>query len=96
MSILIKPIISEKMTANGEKFNRYGFVVNSDANKIQIREAIQKMYGVTVEVVRTMNYVGKMKTRNTKSGAVSGRVNKNKKAIVSLKSGESIDFYSSI
>ena len=96
MSILIKPIITEKMTANGEKFNRYGFVVGHEVNKIQIKEAVEKMYGVAVDSVRTMNYVGKVKTRNTKSGAVSGRVNKNKKAIVFLKKGETIDFYSSI
>ena len=96
MGILIKPIITEKMTANGEKFNRFGFVVNATANKIQIKEAVQKMYGVTVDAVRTMNYIGKVKTRNTKSGAVNGKVNENKKAIVSLKKGETIDFYSSI
>ena len=96
MSILIKPIITEKMTANSEKYNRYGFVVNSEANKIQIKNAIEKMYGVTVNSVKTMNYVGKVKFRNTTQGTVSGRVYKNKKAIVYLKSGETIDFYSSI
>ena len=96
MSILIKPIITEKMTASGEKFNRYGFVVGSQANKIQIKEAVEKMYGVTVMAVRTTNYVGKVKSRNTKSGTVTGRINKNKKAVISLKQGETIDFYSSI
>ena len=96
MNILIKPIITEKMTANSEKFNRYGFIVNSEANKIQIKTAVEKMYGVTVNSVKTINYLGKVKSRNTKSGPVFGRVNKNKKAIVSLKTGETIDFYSSI
>ncbi len=95
-AIIIRPIITEKMTANSEKFNRFGFVVDSNANKIEIKNAIEKMYGVTVQAVKTMNYLGKVKSRNTKAGIVVGRVNKHKKAVVSLKQGETIDFYSSI
>lgn len=96
MEILIKPVITEKMTAAGDKLNRYGFLVDSDANKLQIKKAVEQMYGVTVEKVNTINYIGKLKTRNTKSGIVTGRVNRHKKAIVSLKEGETIDFYSNI
>ncbi|MEO6884599.1 MAG: 50S ribosomal protein L23 [Bacteroidia bacterium] len=96
MEVLIKPIITEKMTSMGEKFNRYGFVVDSRVNKIQVKEAVEKMYGVTVSSVNVINYIGKMKTRNTTKGVVSGRVNRNKKAIVTLKKGETIDFYSGI
>ncbi len=96
MSVLIKPIITEKMTAGSEKHNRYGFVVASTANKIEIKQAIEKNYGVTVTSVRTMNYVGKVKARNTTQGLAIGRLNKHKKAVVYLKQGETIDFYSSI
>jgi large subunit ribosomal protein L23 len=96
MSVIIKPIITEKMTAAGEKLNRYGFVVDVNANKVDIKKTVEKMYGVTVEAVNTQNYVGKVKTRNTTRGVAIGRVNRNKKAIVTLKKGETIDFYSSI
>lgn len=96
MEILIKPIITEKMTAQGEKFNRYGFVVAKDANKLEIKAAIEKMYGVKVDSVNTQQYVGKVKTRNTTRGVAVGRVNRNKKAYVTLKEGEVIDFYASI
>lgn len=96
MSIIVKPIITEKMTAAGEKFNRYGFVVARKANKIEIKNAVEQMYGVTVETVNTQNYIGKIKSRNTKAGVVTGLVNRHKKAVVTLKEGETIDFYSSI
>jgi large subunit ribosomal protein L23 len=96
MSIIIKPVITEKMTAAGEKFGRYGFIVDRKANKIEIKQAVEKMYGVTVNTVNTQNYIGKMKSRNTKAGVVTGLVNKHKKAVVTLKEGETIDFYSSI
>lgn len=96
MNTIVRPIITEKMTAAGEKLNRYGFVVNENANKIDIKKAVEKMYGVTVETVNTQNYVGKIKSRNTTRGVAIGRVNKTKKAIVSLKKGDTIDFYSSI
>ena len=96
MEVIIKPIITEKMTAMGEKLNRYGFIVAKAANKIEIKKAVEKMYGVNVTAVNTSNYIGKIKSRNTKAGVVSGLAGNNKKAIVSLKSGETIDFYSNI
>lgn len=96
MEILIKPIITEKMTAQAEKLNRYGFVVAKTANKLEIKAAIEKMYGVKVDSVNTQQYVGKVKTRNTTRGIAVGRVNRGKKAIVTLKEGEVIDFYASI
>jgi large subunit ribosomal protein L23 len=96
MEILIKPIITEKMTAQGEKLNRYGFVVAKDANKLEIKAAVEKMYGVKVDSVNTQQYVGKVKSRNTTRGLAIGRVNRNKKAYVTLKQGEVIDFYASI
>lgn len=96
MSIIIKPVITEKMTAEGEKAGRYGFVVAQTANKVEIKSAIQKLYGVTVESVNTQNYLGKVKSRNTTKGLAIGRVNKHKKAIVTLKQGETIDFYAGI
>jgi large subunit ribosomal protein L23 len=96
MSIIIKPIVSEKLTAQGEKLNRYGFVVGLEANKIQIKSAIEKYYGVTVEAVNTVRYAGKVKSRNTKRGLAVGRTNSYKKAYITLKAGETIDFFSNI
>ncbi|MBA4240056.1 MAG: 50S ribosomal protein L23 [Sphingobacteriaceae bacterium] len=96
MEILIKPIITEKMTSLAEKLNRYGFVVDRSANKVQIRQAVEKMYGVKVESVNTQQYVGKVKTRNTTRGIAIGRVNRSKRAFVTLKNGEAIDFYANI
>jgi len=96
MEILIKPIITEKMTSLAEKLNRYGFVVDRSANKVQIRQAVEKMYGVKVESVNTQQYVGKVKTRNTTRGTAVGRVNRSKRAFVTLKNGEAIDFYANI
>jgi large subunit ribosomal protein L23 len=96
MEILIKPIITEKMTSLAEKLNRYGFVVDRNANKVQIRQAVEKMYGVKVESVNTQQYVGKVKTRNTTRGIAIGRVNRSKRAFVTLKNGEAIDFYANI
>ena len=96
MSIIVKPIITEKMTAQSEKMSRYGFVVEKTANKVQIKNAVEKLYGVTVAAVNTQNYVGKVKSRNTTQGMTVGRVNKHKKAVVTLKDGDVIDFYASI
>ncbi len=96
MEILIKPIITEKMTSLAEKLNRYGFVVDRSANKVQIRQAVEKMYGVKVSSVNTQQYVGKVKTRNTTRGIAVGRVNRSKRAFVTLKNGEAIDFYANI
>jgi large subunit ribosomal protein L23 len=96
MGVLVKPIITEKMTAQAEKLNRYGFVVEKTANKLQIKEAVEKMYSVKVDSVNTQQYIGKVKTRNTTRGVAVGRVNQYKKAVVTLKQGETIDFYASI
>ncbi|MEI6522291.1 MAG: 50S ribosomal protein L23 [Bacteroidota bacterium] len=96
MNILIKPVITEKMNKLTEKLNRYGFVVARGANKLQIKEAVEKTYGVTVEAVNTQNYIGKFKSRNTKNGIVSGIANRHRKAVVTLKKGESIDLYNNI
>jgi large subunit ribosomal protein L23 len=96
MEILIKPIITEKMTADGEKLNRYGFIVDKRADKPAIKAAVESIYGVKVDTVNTQQYVGKVKTRNTTRGVAVGRVNRNKKAIVTLKDGQTIDFYASI
>lgn len=96
MDILIKPIVTEKMTSHAEKLNCYGFVVDKRANKLEIKGAIEAMYGVKVDSVNTQQYIGKVKTRNTTRGVAVGRVNRNKKAIVTLKTGEVIDFYASI
>lgn len=96
MGIIIKPIVTEKMTAITEKLNRYGFRVQPDANKIEIARAIQDLYNVTVIDVNTMNYRGKNKSRYTKGGLVKGHESAFKKAIVTLKDGDTIDFYSNI
>ena len=96
MSILIKPIITEKMTNDSELFNRYGFVVNKKANKVEIKNAVEKTYGVSVEGVRTMNYPVQRNTKYTKSGVVQAMKGAYKKAIVQLAEGENIDFYSNI
>jgi large subunit ribosomal protein L23 len=96
MDILLKPIVTEKMTNQGEKFNRYGFVVARNANKLQIKKAVEELYGVTVDSVNTMRYGGKIKTRNTKSGLLKGKTIATKKAVVTLAEGNTIDFYSNI
>jgi large subunit ribosomal protein L23 len=96
MEILIKPIVTEKMTIQGEKLNRYGFIVDRRANKIEIKLAVEEMYGVKVLDVNTINYHGKRKSRFTKAGLLSGRANHYKKAIVTLAGEDKIDFYSNI
>ncbi len=96
MDILLKPIVTEKMTSQGDKFNRYGFVVAKNANKIQIKKAVEDLYGVTVDSVNTMRYGGKLKSRYTKSGLLKGRTAALKKAVVTLAEGNKIDFYSNI
>tara|TARA_R110001583_G_C5419332_1_gene387670 strand:- start:22 stop:312 length:291 start_codon:yes stop_codon:yes gene_type:complete len=96
MSVLIKPIITEKMTADSELHNRYGFVVDPKANKIQIKDAVEATYGVSVKKVRTMNYGPSRKTRYTKTGIQHGKTNAVKKAIVDVVEGDIIDFYSNL
>jgi large subunit ribosomal protein L23 len=96
MNILLKPIVTEKMTNQGDKFNRYGFIVARSANKLQIKKAVEDLYEVTVDSVNTMRYGGKVKTRNTKSGMLVGKTVSTKKAVVTLAEGNKIDFYSNI
>ena len=96
MDIMIKPIVTEKATALSEKLNRYTFCVSPDANKYQIKSLIEELYGVKVVSVNTMNYEGKRKQRYTKAGIIRGKKPAFKKAVVTLKEGETIDFYSNI
>lgn len=84
------------MTSQAEAFNRYGFLVARKANKLQIKKAVEELYGVTVESVNTINSGGKTKSRYTKSGVMKGRTAATKKAVVTLTKGETIDFYSNI
>ena len=94
--ILIKPIVTEKLTVQGDKLNRYGFVVDRSANKVEIKKAVEEMYGVSVKDVNTVNYHGKRKSRYTKAGMLTGRANHYKKAFVTLAGEDKIDFYSNI
>lgn len=96
MDILLRPIVTEKMTGQGENLNRFGFIVDRRANKIQIKKAVEEMYGVNVLAVNTMIYAGKSKSRFTRTGVISGSSNSLKKAIVTLAQGDTIDFYSNI
>ena len=96
MEVLFRPILTEKLTKLGEKLNRYGFIVDKRADKLQIKEAVEKMYDVKVDSVNTMRYSGKLKVRYTKSGVQRGRSNSYKKAVITLVEGNVIDFYSNI
>jgi large subunit ribosomal protein L23 len=96
MSILIKPIITEKAMDSSEVYNCYSFVVRKTANKIEIKSAIEKTYGVSVNKVRTMTYPIKRNTKFTKKGMVTGTKAAYKKAIVELVEGDNIDLYSNI
>jgi large subunit ribosomal protein L23 len=95
MSILKSPLVTEKISALNEK-GKYGFIVDIAANKVEIKNAVEKMYGVNVERVNTISMMGKLKTRNTKAGMLSGRKPNFKKAIVTLAEGEVIDFYGNV
>src|SRR5690606_25685738 len=96
MEILRKPILTEKASILTEKLNRYSFQLDPRANKLQIKTAIEQMFGVVVESVNTRVVTSKIKTRNTKAGAVSGRAAEYKKAVSTLKDGELIDLYSTL
>lgn len=96
MEVLKRPVLTEKMTGMGDKLNRYGFIVDNKANKIQIKNAVEAMYGVSVDAVNTMRYQGKFKMRNTTKGVAIGRTNSFKKAIVTLAEGNKIDFYGNV
>lgn len=94
--VLIKPVITEKVNKATEKFNRFYFIVDKKANKLEIKKAVEDFYGVTVAEVNTMVMPGKNKTRFTKAGFISGRKPSFKKAVVTLAEGESIDLYANI
>jgi large subunit ribosomal protein L23 len=96
MSILIKPIITEKATNDSELFNRYAFVVDKSANKIEIKKAVETAYGVSISSVKTLNYPVQKNTKFTKKGLVTGKKGGYKKAIIQLAEGESIDFYNNL
>ena len=96
MGIIVKPLVTEKMTAITEKLNRFGFIVRPEANKLEIKKEVEALYNVTVVEVNTMRYAGKNKSRYTRSGLINGRTKAFKKAIVTLKEGDTIDFYSNI
>ena len=96
MNIIIKPIVTEKVTKESEVSNRFGFVVDKRANKVQVKKAVEAAYGVTVVSVNTMNVRPDRTTKYTKSGLISGKTNAFKKAMVQVKEGETIDFYNNI
>ena len=97
MAFIIKPLVTEKMTKITEKQeNRFGFIVRPEANKLQIKKEVEDTYKVTVISVNTARYAGKRSSRYTKAGLVKGQKPAFKKAIVTLKEGETIDFYSNI
>lgn len=95
-TILIRPIITEKAEQLSEGLNQYSFVVHKNANKVEIRKAVEQIYGVSVEGVNTMVLPSKAKIRNTRSGIQRGRVASYKKAVVTLGEGEELDFYGDI
>lgn len=95
MSILKSPLVTEKVSALNEK-GKYGFLVDIKANKVEIKQAVEKTYGVNVERVNTLSMMGKKKVRFTKAGTLAGRKPNYKKAIVTLAKGEIIDFYSNV
>jgi len=96
MDVLVRPLVTEKMTAKNTELNQFGFIVAKRANKIQIKAAVESLYSVNVLDVNTMVYAGKRKFRGTRRGYVQGRTNAFKKAIVTLKEGDKIDFYSNV
>lgn len=97
MTFIVKPLVTEKMTKITDKRpNRYGFIVRPEANKLEIKAEIEAQYNVTVTDVNTARYAGKRSSRYTKAGLIRGQKNAFKKAIVTLKEGETIDFYSNI
>ena len=96
MEILLKPVLTEKMSAMTDKQNKVAFIVAIDANKIEIKKAVEAMYNVNVKAINTMKYQGKAKSRYTKAGVIKGRTAAFKKALVTLADGDSIYFFSNI
>ena len=96
MKILIKPIITEKATLGSELYNKFSFLVEPRANKVEIKKAVETIYNVKVDKVSTLNYGPERKIRYTKTGIQKGKTSARKKAIVQLTEGSSIDFYSNL
>ena len=96
MDIQIKPIVTEKAMSASEKLNRFTFAVSPDANKFQIKDAVEKLYNVRVVKVNTALYAGKRKQRYTKGGLIKGRKPAFKKAYVTVAEGQTIDYYNNI
>jgi large subunit ribosomal protein L23 len=96
MDIILKPVITEKATSASELNNCYSFLVNTKANKVEIKKAVEAAYGVSVEKVRTLNYGPQRKTKYTKTGIQTGKTNATKKAVVQVALGDTIDFYSNL
>ncbi len=96
MEIMIEPIVTEKATALTDKLNRYTFRVSPDANKFQIQDLVEKLYGVKVVAVNTMNVRSKNKARYTKSGLLRGKTAAWKKAVITVADGQTIDYYSNL
>lgn len=96
MAYIVKPLVTEKVTDLTEKHNVFCFVVRPEANKLQIQNEVEALYNVKVVSVNMVNYAGKNKSRYTKAGLLRGKTNAFKKAYVTLKEGESIDFFSNI
>ncbi len=96
MNILTKPLITEKTTAYSESNNCYTFLVSPEANKIEIKKEVERVYGVSVEKVRTQRYGVERKVRFTKTGIQKGKTNSIKKAIVQVAEGDAIDFYNNL
>ncbi|PSL47385.1 large subunit ribosomal protein L23 [Chitinophaga niastensis] len=94
--VLIKPVVSEKVNKATEKFNRYYFIVDKKANKLEIKKAVEEFYGVTVAEVNTAVMPGKAKQRFTKAGFVAGKKPSYKKAIITVTKGEAIDLYANM
>ncbi len=92
-SILLRPILTEKMLHAQEAMQKYAFAVSRTANKIEIKESVEKKFNVQVNDVRTINVKGKLKRMNTKGGLTRGKRSDWKKAVVTLKEGFSIDFF---
>lgn len=94
MSVLIRPVISEKATNSSELLSQYSFYVNPKANKLQIKTAVEEAYGVTVVKVSTLISAPKVKSRYTKTGVQVGKTNKMKKAIIQIAEGQELDLFS--
>ena len=94
--VLIKPILSEKANKQSEKMNRYTFIVDRKANKLEIKKAVEQFYGVQVEDVNTLVMPSKLKAKYTKAGFIIGRKPAKKKALVTVSEGETIDLYGTV